>query len=217
MTLNAKITGVVAAVAMLATPQAEAALDLVFNNGNAAISGYPGPYGTLNLTLTDSTHVNVTLTANPGFSFGTSGTLGLNLNSAATVVGGVAGITGNAPSYTLDPGASLNGWGAFNFVIDSFDGFNDSSTLLTFSLVKTTGTWASEADILTGNASGYLAAGHVFVWNGNNGPGSGVDALATGYSTAAPVPEPTTVVAGALLLLPFAVSTIRFIRKRRTA
>jgi len=39
--------------------------------------------------------------------------------------------------------------------------------------------------------------------------------LAFGSPTA--VPEPPTVVAGALLLLPFAVSTIRFIRKRRTA
>ena len=33
----------------------------------------------------------------------------------------------------------------------------------------------------------------------------------------APVPEPTTVIAGALLLLPFAVSTVRFVRKRRAA
>jgi hypothetical protein len=31
------------------------------------------------------------------------------------------------------------------------------------------------------------------------------------------VPEPTTVVAGALLLLPFAASTIRFMRKNRAA
>jgi hypothetical protein len=31
------------------------------------------------------------------------------------------------------------------------------------------------------------------------------------------VPEPTTFIAGALLLLPFAASTIRFIRKTRTA
>ena len=32
-----------------------------------------------------------------------------------------------------------------------------------------------------------------------------------------PVPEPTTMVAGALLLLPFAASTIRFVRKNRAA
>ena len=32
---------------------------------------------------------------------------------------------------------------------------------------------------------------------------------------AAPLPEPTTMIAGALLLLPFAANTIRFLRKRR--
>jgi len=32
-----------------------------------------------------------------------------------------------------------------------------------------------------------------------------------------PVPEPTTIVAGALLLLPFGASTIRFMRKNRAA
>jgi hypothetical protein len=32
-----------------------------------------------------------------------------------------------------------------------------------------------------------------------------------------PVPEPTTVIAGALLLLPFAASTVRFLRKHRKA
>ena len=32
-----------------------------------------------------------------------------------------------------------------------------------------------------------------------------------------PVPEPTTMLAGALLLLPFGVSTLRFVRKNRAA
>ena len=32
-----------------------------------------------------------------------------------------------------------------------------------------------------------------------------------------PVPEPTTVIAGALLLLPFGASTLRLLRKHRTA
>jgi hypothetical protein len=35
--------------------------------------------------------------------------------------------------------------------------------------------------------------------------------------SATPVPEPTTMIAGALLLLPFGASTIRFLRKARTA
>jgi hypothetical protein len=33
----------------------------------------------------------------------------------------------------------------------------------------------------------------------------------------APVPEPTTMVAGALLLLPFGASTLRMLRKKQTA
>jgi len=33
----------------------------------------------------------------------------------------------------------------------------------------------------------------------------------------ASVPEPTTMIAGALLLLPFGASTIRFLRKNRMA
>ena len=32
-----------------------------------------------------------------------------------------------------------------------------------------------------------------------------------------PVPEPTTIVAGAMLLLPFGMSTLRMLRKSRTA
>jgi hypothetical protein len=35
------------------------------------------------------------------------------------------------------------------------------------------------------------------------------------YNPETPVPEPTTMIAGALLLLPFAASTVRFIRKKR--
>jgi len=33
----------------------------------------------------------------------------------------------------------------------------------------------------------------------------------------APVPEPTTLIAGALLLLPFGASTLRMLRRNRTA
>jgi len=35
-----------------------------------------------------------------------------------------------------------------------------------------------------------------------------------GYAGYAPVPEPTTMIAGALLLLPFGASTLRFLRRR---
>jgi hypothetical protein len=44
--------------------------------------------------------------------------------------------------------------------------------------------------------------------------GIGVNGDDSGWVT---VPEPTTMIAGGLLLLPFAASTIRFMRKNRAA
>jgi len=38
-----------------------------------------------------------------------------------------------------------------------------------------------------------------------------------GNATITPVPEPTTMVAGAMLLIPFGISTLRMLRKSRTA
>jgi hypothetical protein len=51
-------------------------------------------------------------------------------------------------------------------------------------------------------------------------PGQAQDQLVmtgVGQSQTTPVPEPTTMVAGALLLLPFGMSTLRILRKQRTA
>lgn len=53
----------------------------------------------------------------------------------------------------------------------------------------------------------------------HNGPGrepSNGNFVLTEFQVSA-VPEPTTIIAGALLLLPFGASTIRFLRKNRTA
>jgi hypothetical protein len=51
--------------------------------------------------------------------------------------------------------------------------------------------------------------------NGGYGNPTGLRVEMTGSAT--PVPEPTTMVAGALLLLPFGASTLRMFRKSRTA
>ena len=61
-------------------------------------------------------------------------------------------------------------------------------------------------------------AGSYSLWGWEFGAGQNNDYTQTyGIATLAPVPEPTTMVAGALLLLPFGASTIRFLRKRQTA
>jgi len=64
---------------------------------------------------------------------------------------------------------------------------------------------------LTGAATGNLLDG-VVVLNFQNANGAYVQPL---LGWVAPVPEPSTVVAGALLLLPFGVSTLRIMRKNK--
>ena len=51
----------------------------------------------------------------------------------------------------------------------------------------------------------------------NNGDGLPVQELLIRTQDSTPVPEPTTMIAGALLLLPFGASTLRFVRKNRAA
>jgi hypothetical protein len=51
----------------------------------------------------------------------------------------------------------------------------------------------------------------------NNGDGNPVQELLLRTQDAPPVPEPSTIVAGALLLLPFGASTLRVFRKNRAA
>jgi hypothetical protein len=48
-------------------------------------------------------------------------------------------------------------------------------------------------------------------------PPSPWDTVTGGTFIPVPVPEPTTMIAGAMLLLPFAASTLRMVRKNRTA
>src|SRR5262245_20637659 len=198
----------IAAISLGAGTGAKAALSFSVAVGNVGLAGFPGPYGTLSLSLVDSTHATVTLTAAAGFRFGAGQTLGLNLASAATIVGGAGGITGNGSGTFSIGSGNVDGWGTYNLVIDTSDGFTDSATSITFRLLKTSGSWASESQILGPNGDGLIIAAHVFVVNPSGG-----GALATGFAT---VPEPTTLVAGALLLLPFGASTIRVLRNRKT-
>jgi hypothetical protein len=72
-------------------------------------------------------------------------------------------------------------------------------------------------------ASAFVGAGDYIILYSHFGlPGehsnNGFEEWATlSPTTATPVPEPTTVIAGMLLLLPFATSTLRMVRKNRTA
>jgi hypothetical protein len=220
ITNSAKITGLMAGVAILAVSQAKADFSFDLNAGNSAISGFQGPYAHVNVALNaGGTVATITFTSLSNGSYiynmGDGGTVGVNVNAASWTLGTITGSNSGA-NFTPGPysdGGSGNedGFGSFNQTINTFDGNTHSSTTVSFTLTDTSGTWASAADVLKGNAQGLEAAAHIFVSTGDGNNGN----PATGFASA--VPEPTTMVAGALLLLPFGASTMRFIRKNRTA
>jgi hypothetical protein len=217
-----KVAGVMAAaVTMLAAPQAKAdVVTYTLGLGNSAILGYTGPYATAKVDLTDSTHATITFMSLASGSFtyllGDGGSVAVNVNASSWTLGTITGSntgTGYTPGPFSDGGSNNeDGFGSFNQNINSFDGNGHSSTTISFIITDTSGTWASADDVLAANGSGYKAAAHIFVTpspaNASN------DNPATGYAT---VPEPTTMIAGALLLLPFGASTLRIVRRNQAA
>jgi len=198
------------AAAMLVSPAAYASLDFELGTANVPLTG---PFGTVSLILEDSTTATVTLTAATGYTFGDGSTLGLNLASPATMSLSSLELTQGSvhtPSLsTVNYGSqTVDGWGQFNFTIDLQDGYGSSVSALSFTLVKTDGAWGSESDILALNGSGLSVVGHVMDV-ATAGPNQ-----ITGYAV---VPEPTTVMAGALLLLPLGASAVRIFRRNRQA
>jgi PEP-CTERM motif-containing protein len=168
-----------------------ASADFIFTlgTGNSAISGFTGPYATVDVALVDSTHATITFTSltNSGniYLLGDGGSVGVNVNATSWTLGTITGSnagTGFTPGPWSDGGAgNEDGFGSFNQTINSFDGFTHSSDTISFSLTDTGGTWSSAANVLTGNIGGNLAAAHIFVTaspaNASNG------AIVTGFAT----------------------------------
>lgn len=169
---------------------ASAAHTLYLAVPNDGIDSYQGPYGKVDITLTDSTHASITLTAlnNGGYyyRFGSNGALGLNFNGGATLnsITELEG-PGSLQNPTFGGAANENGFGQFNFTLDNFDGAGYAFTKLTFTVTKNSaGSWSSDTNVLAPNAGGWLAAGHVFVFSsqtGMSGPGLN-GTVPTGYA-----------------------------------
>lgn len=175
---------------------------------NSAISGYTGPYATVTVTLTDSTHATITFESYPGFLMGDGGTAGVNVNASSFSVATPSEINiypgfnpmldtnnGHNPTAWLGSG-NEDGFGSFNLTITNADGYGETASTVQFVITNTSGTWATAAGVLTPNANGYVAASHIFVCNQTpcTAPGpSGGSAVVTGFAaTGGQVPEPAT-------------------------
>jgi len=101
-------------------------------------------------------------------------------------------------------------------------GISGSPTVGTLNIANVN--WSISGGVLAGLESAVVAFSSPlpFIW----GTGSAIDGVNGPWSATYPgatlvpvpaVPEPTTMIAGALLLLPFGASTLRILRKRQTA
>lgn len=203
----------------LGAPKASADYTFDLGLGNSAISGFTGPYATVDIQLTDATTATITFTSltNDGniYLMGDGGTVGVNVNAASWTLGTITGSNAGT-GFSLGPfsnggAGNEDGFGNFNQTINSFDGFKDTSDIVSFVLTNTSGSWADASNVLTGNADGYLAAAHIFVTSDPANASNG--ALATGYATnggSSSVPEP-----GSLLMLgSFLVSGLMLARRK---
>jgi hypothetical protein len=157
--------------------------------GNSALSGFSGPYGTVQVNLTDSMHATLTfLSSVVGGNinlFGDGGSVDVNVNASSWALGTITGSnagTGFTPGPLSDSGSGNVGpFGSFNQTITSFDGFTHSSDKVVFTLTDLLGTWASASQVLTPNSDGNSVAAHIFITSSPADASNG--AIVTGFAT----------------------------------
>ncbi len=170
---------------------------------NTALGSLTPPYATVTVTLTSSTTATVTFTSlisnGDLFLMGGNGAADVNVNASSWTIGNFVA-TNTAPSGSFTPGplsdggsANVSSFGVLNQQVDSFDGFQHSSTQITFVLTNTGGTWASASDVLTANSAGYLAAIHGFVCQASDCTSVIVTGYAGNGGNGTPVPEPASI------------------------
>jgi hypothetical protein len=194
--------------ALLAATPANADLIIPLDNPNMAISGFTGPYATVDIDVTSGNSATVTFTSSDPYRMGGTGVVDLNVNGAYTL-GPVteASMTGGfTPSWKDNAPGNVDGFGTFDLSLDNNDGYGDSANSVTFTLTNTTGIWATDgSNFLLANNQGAEAAAHIFVCASAPCDPS-TDALATGYAAnrgATNIPEP-----GSISIFGFALAVL---------
>lgn len=188
---KSKLAAAVAASALVLTlgTAASALTTFTLSIGNAAISGFSPPYGSVSVTLADATHANISFTsATPQYFFLAAQAADVNVNAATWTL---SGLTGNGGALSDGGSNNVDGFGVFNQTTDQFDGFGSRSSTISFTLTNTGGTWGSDSLVLKPNASGDSVGAHIGVC----ADAGCTSFVATGFATNGPggaIPEPAT-------------------------
>ena len=217
---RSKILAAAAASALALTfgTAASALTTFSLDLGNSAISGYPSPYGSVDVNLVNATTADVTFTAGSvgiyDYFFIDGGSADVNVNATAW---SVTNLAGNGGALSDGGSGTVDGHGVFNQTLNQFDGFGQPSTTISFRLTDHSGTWATSDDVLTANAAGHSVAAHIAVCDTSANPtcNSDLGAVATGFATNGPrgIPEPTT---WGMMLLGFFGAGALLRRRRKT-
>ena len=97
-----------------ATPALADVATSPLDTGNSAISGAPGPYGSVMIDLTSGTMATITFTADSGFLFGAVNVVDANINAASWTISGLTGthLSGfSGPSLSNTGSGNVDGFG----------------------------------------------------------------------------------------------------------
>jgi len=180
------------------------------NVANSALTGFTGPFVEVTVNQTGANTATLTYTAltNGGYTYllTDGGAVAANINSGTGTIG-ISGLSYTVPSTGGPWSPSLavqnppgtdndDGWGLFNVRITTGSAGFSSAQSITFTVTVTGAgapTWASAADVLTGNdhlPNPEILAAHVDPWTGSGAPIS-----TTSFASDAQVqvvPEPST-------------------------
>jgi hypothetical protein len=180
-----------AAVAAVAFGPAVSRADTIYslNTPNAALSAVPGPYGSVTVSLTDSTHASVTFTSADVNKFRFGGAQAVDFNANGAVTASISSYTG-APGggsigdLTGPTAGNVSDFGAFNNTFDNFDGNQHTFSSVTFALTKSSGSWGNSNAVLTANADGSTVAAHIFAYASDG------SVIVTGFAGNGPLVTP---------------------------
>jgi protein with PEP-CTERM/exosortase system signal len=222
-----KIISVVVAIGVLAGLCQVKADTFNFQLTTADIMN-PGPYANVSVmtpSLNSNTAVvSFTSLTNGGniYLFGGNNAVGVNVNASTWTIGMFSGSNSGtgftAPTISNGGAGTMNGFGSFNQQVALSDGFTSSVDHLSFVLTDTSGTWANASSVLTANASGFLAAAHIFVTTSpaNAANGASITGFAAGPGGVPPPPPPPPSVPDGgttLMLLGSALGGVELLRR----